>query len=181
MTDQKSIFMSVAHETNQNLSKSQKELLTWHWKLGHCNFSWIQRLASDPMSEKRRKILDSSNPISTVKSPYCAACMFSKMKRKSPPGNIGGKPPPEMKIRAGDLRPGDCVRVDQYVSSVPGRLPNTMGKDPSKLKYHGGTIFVDHASSFVYLVNQSSLRARETLQSKIAFERFAQTCGNLKT
>jgi hypothetical protein len=53
-----------------------------------------------------------------------------------------------------------------------------MGKEPSQLKYHGGTIFVDHASSFIYLVNQTSLRAGKTLQSKIGFERFAQTCGH---
>jgi hypothetical protein len=178
MTDSKSINMSVAHETNQNLTRAQKELLTWHWKLGHCNFPWVQRLAGDPRSEKRRQVLTTSNQISTVKPPYCAACMFSKFKRKTSAGKIGGTPPPEMRIRAGDLQPGDCVSVDQYVSSVPGRLPNTMGKEPSKLKYHGGTIFVDHASSFIFLVNQSSLRVGETLQSKIAFERFAQTCGH---
>jgi hypothetical protein len=39
------------------------------------------------------------------------------------------------------------------------------------------TIFVDHASSFMYLVNQTSLRAGETLQAKIGFECFAPTCG----
>jgi hypothetical protein len=61
------------------------------------------------------------------------------------------------------------------VSAVPGRLPHTSGKEPSKLKYNGGTIFVDHASSFIYLVNETSLRAGETLQAKIGFERFAQT------
>jgi hypothetical protein len=61
---------------------------------------------------------------------------------------------------------------------VPGRLPNTKGKEPSQLKYHGGTTFVDHASSFIFLVNQTSLRAGETLQSKIAFERLARTCGH---
>jgi hypothetical protein len=53
-----------------------------------------------------------------------------------------------------------------------------MGKEPSKLKYHGGTIFVDHASSFIFLVNQTSLRVGETLLSKVAFERFAKTCGH---
>jgi hypothetical protein len=53
-----------------------------------------------------------------------------------------------------------------------------MSKEPSQLKYHGETIFVDHASSFIYLVSQTSLRAGETLQSKIRFERFAQTCGH---
>jgi hypothetical protein len=129
MTDTKSISMSVAQETNQNLSKAQKELLTWHWKLGHCHFSWVQRL----------------------------------FKKKTPTRTVGGTPPLEMRIREGDLQAGDCVSVDQYVSSVPGRLPNTMGKEPSKLKYHGGTIFIDHASSSIYLVNQTSLRAGETL------------------
>ena len=39
-------LMTVADETNQNSSKSQKELLQWHWKLGHCNFQWIQALAA---------------------------------------------------------------------------------------------------------------------------------------
>jgi hypothetical protein len=147
MTDRKSICMSVAHETNQNLTQPQKELLTWHWKLGHCNFSWVQRLASDPRSEKRRRVLTPTTQISTAKPPYCAACIFSKIKRKQPPGSTGGKPPPTMQIRSGDLRPRQCVSVDQYVSSVPGRLPNTMGKESSKLKYNGGTMFVDHASS----------------------------------
>ena len=32
-------FLSVADETNQNLTVSQKELLIWHWKLGHANYN----------------------------------------------------------------------------------------------------------------------------------------------
>jgi hypothetical protein len=32
--------MSVASETNQYLTKAQKELLIWYWKLGHCHFGW---------------------------------------------------------------------------------------------------------------------------------------------
>ena len=31
-------LMTVADEANQNLTATQKELLQWHWKLGHCNF-----------------------------------------------------------------------------------------------------------------------------------------------
>ncbi len=30
-----STFLSVTHKTNQNINASQKELLLWHWKLGH--------------------------------------------------------------------------------------------------------------------------------------------------
>ncbi|KAG7358094.1 hypothetical protein IV203_014681 [Nitzschia inconspicua] len=83
-----------------------------------------------------------------------------------------------MQIRSDNLHPGDCISVDQYVSSVPGRLPHTAGKESSKDKYHGGTIFVDHATSFLFLVNQVSLRAGETINSKVAFERFAHSCGH---
>ena len=31
-------YMSAADESNQNLTSAQKELLLWHWKLGHANF-----------------------------------------------------------------------------------------------------------------------------------------------
>jgi hypothetical protein len=54
MTDTKIVGMSVADETNQNLSPKQKELLRWHWKLGHCHFGWVQRLASEPRNQRRR-------------------------------------------------------------------------------------------------------------------------------
>jgi hypothetical protein len=69
MTDRKSIGISVAHATNQNLTQSQKELLNWHWKFGHCNFSWVQRLASDPRNEKRRRVLTSTTQIYIEKPP----------------------------------------------------------------------------------------------------------------
>jgi hypothetical protein len=82
-----------------------------------------------------------------------------------------------MQIRKGDLQPGDCVSVNQYVSSVPGRLPHTAGKEKPNEKYNGGTIFVDHASSYIHLTHQVSLRAGETLKSKLGFERFADSCG----
>jgi hypothetical protein len=31
-------FLNVADEVNQNLTASQKELLLWHWRLGHAHF-----------------------------------------------------------------------------------------------------------------------------------------------
>ena len=41
-------WLSVADEMNQNLTTVQKELLLLHWKLGHCNFQWVQALAATP-------------------------------------------------------------------------------------------------------------------------------------
>jgi hypothetical protein len=54
------------------------------------------------------------------------------------------------------LRPGQMVSLDQYMGSTPGRLPHTKGKELQKDKYTGGTIFVDHASGFVFIRNQVS-------------------------
>jgi hypothetical protein len=38
------ITLDVAGSPNPNLSIPQKELLVWHWRLGHAHMSWIQRI-----------------------------------------------------------------------------------------------------------------------------------------
>ena len=45
------------------------------------------------------------------------------------------------------------------------------------MQYHGGTIFVDHYSGFIFIGNQVSLRAGETAATKRAFDRFARDHG----
>jgi hypothetical protein len=68
--------------------------------------------------------------------------------------------------------------MDQYLSPQPGRLPHTKGKESKTEQYNGGTIFVDHASIFIFLRNQVALlTAGKTLRSKMAFEQFAMTVG----
>ena len=80
-------LMSVADETNQNSTKQQKELLQWHWKLGHCNFQWIQSLAAesklhDAKGEERVPLLQTKNKISAINPPLCAACQLAKQNRR---------------------------------------------------------------------------------------------------
>jgi hypothetical protein len=41
----------------------------------------------------------------------------------------------------------------------------------------GGTIFVDHASQYIWINHQISLRVGDTLQGKHAFEDFARDYG----
>ena len=176
-------LMSVADETNQNLSKAQKELLQWHWKLGHCNFQWIQALAAvsklnDSKGENATQLLQTKHKISVVVPPLCAACQLAKQKRR------GAGSSEELKLEDRDMilkrdatEPGDCVSVDQYTSTVLGRLPHTKGKEKKEEKYNGGTIFVDHATGYVHLTHQVSLRAGETVNSKLQFERFAAQHG----
>ena len=82
-----------------------------------------------------------------------------------------------MAIRAGSLRPGDLVSIDQYQSSFPGRLLDSKGKEPKKNQYTGGTLFVDSASGLVHLSHQVSLKVGETLRAKKTFEQFARESG----
>jgi hypothetical protein len=69
------------------------------------------------------------------------------------------------------------VSVDQYICALPGRLPHTKGKEMKKDKYCGGTIFVDHASSKVFIKHQVTLNARETVMGKRTFKREAMSAG----
>ena len=171
-----SIFLSVADETNQNLTPTQKELLEWHWKLGHANMAWIQSLCRSKRDKMNSSIITTKTNVSSCHAPLCAACQLGKQTRK---GAHSQKVIDQqgMAIRANDLTPGVAVSLDQYMSSVKGRLPDTKGKEKADKKYCGGTIFVDHASGAVFTKNQVSLRAGDTVTSKQAFEKWAHTFG----
>ena len=54
--------------------------------------------------------------------------------------------------------------------STPGRLPTGYGRESPEKRFHGGTIFRDAASGVIWLENQVSLGANETVMSKIKFE-----------
>ena len=60
-------------------------------------------------------------------------------------------------IKGEDLNPGDCISIDQYISSHKGRLATGYGKTASHFTDGGGTIFADHASGFTDVKHQVSL------------------------
>ena len=167
--------MSVADESNQNLTSVQKELLLWHWKLGHANLQWIQTVCREPTTNSRRFMLETRHPkTSSCVLPKCAACMLGKQMRRLPGTNSGalveGK---EVMLRCEHLQPGNCVSLNQYESSIPGHFPHTYGKEKKDDQYYGGTLFIDHTSSMVFIQHQVSLRTGETLQAKHKFEQLA--------
>jgi hypothetical protein len=65
---------------------------------------------------------------------------------------------------------GDFVSMDQYVIKAPGRLPTGFGRESHINMFHGGTIFRDAASKYIYVQNQVSLGAGETVNAKLRFE-----------
>jgi len=82
-------------------------------------------------------------------------------------------------IKGAHLQPGDCISIDQYISSHKGRLFSGYGKTASNLTCGGGTIFVDHASGFIHVEHQVTLSAGDTIRSKRNFERLLYNHGVL--
>jgi hypothetical protein len=176
--------LSVFDENNQNLTSAQKELLLWHSRLGHLGFEHTQRLM-------RPRVLDPSpsNAVihepcispkhasaKTCKPPLCAACQIAKAKRRNSEVSTTIIKP-HTHLKQDDLTPGNRVSIDQYESSVRGRLATSRGRESFGTKYVGGTIFCDHSSGLVQCFHQASLRASDTVISKRAFERLAKSCG----
>jgi hypothetical protein len=111
------------------------------------------------------KILEAKfSSIGHCRSLLCAACQLGKGKRRSTDAKhvIDVQ---TMKQKEGTIQPGDCLHLDQYKSAVLGRLPHTMGREKSSLKYSGGLIAVDASSGKVFVRHQVSLASGETIQA----------------
>ena len=138
---------------------------------------WVKSLCAQPRnSTSGPKLSTKCKHVSTCENPICTACQLVKQTRQSPSTNSISRPP-AMILRQNDLQPGSTVSMDQYISQTPGRLPHTYGKERIEDKYVGGTIFVDHATGYIFLRHQNSLNARETIKSKTALEQLASTFG----
>ena len=179
---------SVFDVRNVNLSEAQKRLKLDHDRLGHLSMKGIQRLYQpdeadtpdfDGVSVSGKSCIIAKDPAQLrCTPPICEACQVAKARRR-PTGATKVAPVPDVidGIRAEDMNPGDCVSVDQYESAVRGRRAHTRGKEKSKLQFVGGTLFYDHASSFIRCFHQVSLSAPDTIASKRAWEREGVLCG----
>jgi len=173
----------LLNEQNHNLSNPQKELLLWHYRLGHAGQHWIQdlmRKEKGPVgSVSEGAFLPTKYPSTTrIEPPKCAACLLAKQHRRGAGcQTVRPKPDKEMAIRRDVTSPGSHVSTDQWVSKIPGRLPNTYGREQEHNRYHGGTLFYDHYSGYIHIHCQISLRVGETLHGKHDFERFAELNG----
>ena len=170
-------LLSVADENNQNVTAPQRELLLWHQRLGHTAMQRCQTLLRVPPKSMghRQIILPKHKSSTSCPIPKCAACQLGKQHRHGT-GNAHRVNPERGRVNA-QLKPGDMVSMDQYISGLHGRLPHTKGKEAKSKKYTGGTLFVDHASGLIYHQNQVSLRSGESIKGKNEFERFSLQNG----
>ncbi len=72
--------------------------------------------------------------------------------------------------------PGDLVFSDQFNVNTPGRPLSGYGREGSDQSLHGGTLFTDAASNYVYVECQSHMGAGDTVLAKTRFE---QLCWDI--
>ena len=173
----------VLEPANINLTLAQKELLSWHYRLGHYHLAWIQQLARprpnapdvDPLIPLRHKA-SMSNPTTDIK---CHACRLGKAVRRPDGTHIDRiRTERDGGLSKEVLRFGAKIATDQFVSSVKGRRFETKGKEKDDMKFSGGTIFVDISSGYIEVFPQVSLRASETIYNKRKFERTLNNFGH---
>ena len=167
--------LCVTDEGNQNLTDAQKELLRWHFRLGHRDFAAIQHLlrgghlGNSPLTLLAGK----------CSHPKCASCQFGKQRRHTSHPSLPPKPlreeSPTLKTNA--THPGQRVFVDHFVCSTPGRLFSGFGKSKQRDQYAGGCLFVDAASRFIHTEMHVGLNTHETLAAKTKFERILSNMG----
>ncbi len=64
------------------------------------------------------------------------------------------------------------MSTDQFVCRTPGQLPSGYGHEGGNGRFHGGTIYNDAASGLIWVENQVSLGASETIMDKERFEQW---------
>ena len=171
-------LLNVADDINQNLTAAHRELKLLHDRLGNCDMQRTQELCVDRTEQGGARILTPKHKsVSSCTRPQYLACNLGKQHRAStcvhqqlPASTAGG-------IRADDVQPGSCVSIDQYCSSVRGRLPNTAGKESKDKCFSGGIMFYDHATRLIVVRHQVSLKVGETLKRKHQFEGYCRDRG----
>ncbi len=67
---------------------------------------------------------------------------------------------------------GDFVSTDQFICKMPGCLPTGYGCESQDHHFQSGTIFNDAASGLIWVENQVSLGANETVMGKVHFKQW---------
>ena len=103
--------------------------------------------------------------------PVCESFLLGRSKKRSP-GVSKAKYLPEKEgiLDRDKCEVGDFVSTDQFVVRMPGRIPYGYGHERLQNLFHGRTIYNDAASGLIWVDDQVSLGANETVLGKSRFE-----------
>ena len=141
---------------------AQDELMRWHYHLNHLSFKHMFKLAKQGLLPK--KILKANIPI-------CPACQYGKIHCK--PWKAKENHPKASRVAT---KPGQIVSVNQLESPTPGFIAQ-LKSILTKQCYKYATVFIDQYSQLSYIFLQRMIMSNETVQAKIAFERYSEERG----
>ena len=102
--------------------------------------------------------------------PTCPGCAYGKA-HKLKWRHKGIKNRKRIKVATA---PGQVVSMDQLISPTPGFIPIHRGT-PTKQRYVGATVFVDHFSDLTYVHLMTEMTSKATVEVKMTFERLAES------
>ena len=97
--------------------------------------------------------------------PPCQSCLLACAKKRSP--NVSRTQLLEERegaITRDQHEVGDFVSTDQFICKTPGCLPTGFERESQYCRFQGGTIYNDAASGLIWVENQVSLGANETVR-----------------
>jgi hypothetical protein len=121
----------------------------------------VQELASSRVFGRQSISLSSCEPL------LCKACLHGKQHRTP----VTPSTSPGM-LDALHLTLDNCISGDQLESTTSGFIPTYCGSSTT-VKYHAGTLFVDHASWFLHFMPHISTSSQEAIGAKHHFELLA--------
>ena len=102
--------------------------------------------------------------------PKCQSCELARARQRSPKvKKVQSNLDSEGAISRNRLEVRDFVSTDQFVCRTPGQLPGGYGREGRNGRFNGGTIYNDAASGLIWVENQVSLGASETIMGKERF------------
>ena len=105
--------------------------------------------------------------------PLCQLCLLARACKRTPGvKHAKADPKKEGALSRDWYEVGDFVSTDQFICRTPGRLPEGYGRESTNRRFHGGTIYNDAASGLIWVKNQVSLGANETVMGKSRFEQW---------
>ena len=153
-----------ANKEPSSLSLLQEKFLRWHERCNHLPYAKMLLLSKQGILPKEFLKLENNFP-------PCGSCLFGRQGRRPKKAKFGSP------IRKEEHNyPGGGVSADQIISAQPGLVPQNAGKLTNK-RINSVTVFVDHFSSFSYVVLMTECSGKETLRAKQEFEAYAASNG----
>ena len=176
---------------NKNLNEPKKELLWWHYRLGHIGLRTVQflfRTGALATTQAMRRLHERAANVTPAEMPRCAACQFGKQTNRVIPGTIRKEIEKRKGVMSAErLLPGERVYVDHFQCAARGRLftgdgkynhhVNTKRTIDENNSHCGGAVLVDAATGHIGVEFQTTLNQEETVKATQRYEDKAKDYG----